>query len=61
MNTHIPTIHDLNRKTVRELHVMFREAATVAASERFPAQDREAAQRALDLPRRCLAAKVPRP
>lgn len=61
MNTHIPTIHDLNRKSARELSAMFRAAATAAASEHSPAQDREAAQRTMEYIRRCLAAKAPRP
>ncbi|CCH05722.1 TPA: hypothetical protein N2C61_006457 [Pseudomonas aeruginosa] len=61
MNKLTPTIHDLNRKSIRELHVMFRHAAMVAASERYPASERQAAGRTLDHIRRSFAAKVPRP
>ncbi|WP_423174593.1 hypothetical protein [Stenotrophomonas maltophilia] len=61
MNKFTPTIQDLNRKSIRELHVMFRDAAVVAASERHPARERQAAGRTLDHIRRSLAAKVPRP
>ncbi|MEW3780787.1 hypothetical protein QOZ23_04660 [Pseudomonas aeruginosa] len=60
MNKPTPTIHDLNRKSVRELHVMFRDAAMVAASERHLASERQAAGRTLDHIRRSLAARVPR-
>ena len=42
MNTHIPTIHDLNRKSVGELRVMFRNAANLAASAQRPECERKA-------------------
>jgi hypothetical protein len=61
MNTHIPTIPDLNRKTVRELHAMFRNAASIATSDQSPAPEREAAQKTLEDIKRSLSNKQPRP
>ncbi|TEA79181.1 hypothetical protein [Allopusillimonas ginsengisoli] len=61
MNTHTPTIQDLNRKSVQELHVIFHAAAMVAESERHPADEREAARQTLDHIRRSLTVKAPRP
>ncbi len=61
MNTHIPTIHDLNRKNVSELRVIFRHAASLATSEQRPECERKAAQQTCENIRRCLAVKVPHP
>ncbi|WP_341645361.1 hypothetical protein [Thauera sp. SDU_THAU2] len=59
MKTHIPTIHDLNRKSVSELRVMFRNAASIAASGQRPECERNAARQTCDNVRRCLAVKIP--
>ncbi|CAM5461189.1 hypothetical protein [Eoetvoesiella caeni] len=61
MKTHIPTIHDLNRKSVSELRVMFRNAANLAASVQRPECERKAAWQTCESIRRCLAVKVPEP
>ena len=61
MNTHIPTIEDLNRKTARELRVMFRNAASIAASDLHPAPERAAARQTLENIRLCPATKAPPP
>lgn len=61
MNTHIPSIQELNRKTVPELRAMFGKAASIAASDLRPAQERAAAQKTLENIKRCLASKAFRP
>lgn len=61
MNTYVPTIHELNRQSESELRVMFRQAASVTASDQRPAPERAAAQKTLDAIRRSLAAKPLRP
>lgn len=61
MNTYVPTIEELNRQPKSELCAMFRHAASVAASAQRPAQERAAAQKALENIQRCLAAKAFRP
>jgi hypothetical protein len=44
MTAHIPTVQDLSRKTIHELHAMFQSAASISAdaehseAERFPAE-----------------------
>lgn len=61
MKTHIPTIQDLNRKTVPELRAMFRDAASVFANAHRSNAERAAAQKTLDNIQRSLAARRPRP
>ncbi len=59
MHTYIPTIHDLRRKTTPELHAMFREAASIAASDQRSAPERDAARQTLENIRRCLTTVTP--
>lgn len=61
MNTHILTIQDLNRKTVPELHAIFRDAASVSANTHRSNAERAAAQKTLDNIQRSLAARHSRP
>lgn len=61
MTTHIPTIQDLNRKTVPELRAMFRNASSIGANAQCSAAERAAARQMLDNVRRVLAARHPRP
>ena len=58
MNTYVPTTHELNRHSESELRVMFRHAASVAASDKRPATERAAAHRTLENVKRSLAAKA---
>ena len=60
MTTRIPTIQDLNRKTVRELRAMFRDATSISANPQCSAGERAGAQQTLDNIRRSLAARPPR-
>ncbi len=61
MNTHVPTIHDLNRKSVSELRVIFRHAASLAASGQRLDGERKAARQTCENVRRCLGMKEPHP
>lgn len=61
MNKCSPTIHDLNCKSVSELRVIFRHAASVAASGQHPDCERKAARQTCENIRRCLVMKVPHP
>lgn len=58
MNTYVPTIHELNRQSESELRVMFRHAASVAASEQRPTNERAAACKTLENIQRSLASKA---
>lgn len=61
MTTHIPTIHDLNRKSVYELRAMFQDAASVAVNARRSHAERTAARQTLENIRSALTARDPRP
>ena len=61
MKTYVPTIDELNRQSESVLRVMFRQAASVAASDLRPAPERAAAQRTQENIKRSLAAKALRP
>ena len=61
MNTYVPTTHELNRHSESALRAMFRHAASVAASEQRPANERAAAQKTLQNIQRSLASKALRP
>jgi hypothetical protein len=43
MTAHIPTIQDLDRKGVRELHAIFRSAAENSGNKKLSEDDRAAA------------------
>ena len=58
MNTYVPTTHELNRQSESELRVMFRHAASVAASEQRPANERAAAHKTLENIQRSLTMKA---
>lgn len=57
MTTHIPTIQDLDRRTVHELNAMFRDAASTSANAQCSAEKRSAAEQTLENIRRSLAAR----
>ena len=61
MTTHIPTIQDLDRKGVRELHAIFRSAAENSANTKLSEAERTAARKTQDNIRRVFAARHPRP
>jgi|GEM_PF-6837848 len=61
MTTHIPTIQELDRKGVRELHTIFRNAAEISANSTRAEAERAAARQTLDNIRRVLAGRYPRP
>jgi hypothetical protein len=61
MTTHIPTIQELDRKGVRELHTIFRNAAEISANTILPDAERAAARKTQDNIRRVLAGRQPRP
>ena len=61
MTTHIPTMPELDRKSDRELHTIFRDAAAISANTKRTDAERAAAQQALDNIRRVLAGRHPRP
>lgn len=61
MTTHIPTILELDRKGVRELHTIFRNAAEISANTARAEAERTAARQTLDNIHRVLAGRQPRP
>ena len=61
MTTHIPTIHELDRKSVRELHTIFRNAAAISANTTRADAERIAARQTLANIHRVLAGRHPRP
>lgn len=48
MKNYIPTIEDLRRKPITELHVIFRNAAEIEGNERIGAEERQAASRTVE-------------
>ena len=61
MTTHIPTIQELDRKSVRELLAIFRQAADVSTNAQRDEAERAAARQEQDNIRRVLAGRSPRP
>lgn len=61
MMTNIPTIQELNSKTVSELHVIFRNAASISGNEQRSEEERKAARQTLSNIERSLAARHFRP
>lgn len=61
MTTHIPTIQELDRKGVRELHTIFRNAAEISANTTRAEAERAAAQKTQDNILRVLVVRHPRP
>jgi len=61
MTTHIPTINELNRKGVHELHTIFRSAAENSANTKLTQAERTAARKTQDNIHRVLAGRHPRP
>ena len=61
MTTHIPTMPELDRKSVHELHTIFRSAADISANTKRPEAERAAARQTLANIRRVLAGRHPRP
>ncbi|MBE7942267.1 MULTISPECIES: hypothetical protein [Ramlibacter] len=57
----IPTIQDLGRKGVRELHAIFHSAADNSANTKLTQAERTAARKTQDNILRVLAAHHPRP
>lgn len=56
-----PTIQELDRKSVRELHAIFRQAADVSTNAQRDEAERAAARQEQDNIRRVLAVRSPRP
>ena len=61
MTTHIPTIQDLDRKGVRELHAILRSAAENSGKKKLSEAERAAARKTQDNIRCVLAVRHPRP
>ena len=61
MTTYIPTMPELDCKSVRELHAIFRNAAEISANTKRTDAERATARQTLANIRRVLAARCPRP
>ncbi len=61
MTTYIPTMPELDRKSVHELHTIFRSAAEISANTKRTDAERTAARQTLANIRRVLAARCPQP
>lgn len=61
MTTHIPTIQELDGKTVSELHAIFRNATSISGNEQRSEAERKAARQTLTNIERSLAARHFRP
>lgn len=61
MTTHILTMPELDRKSVRELHAIFQSAAEISANTKRTDAERAAAQQTLANIRRVLVGRHPRP
>ena len=61
MTKHIPTIHELDRKSIGELHTIFPIAAEISANMKRAEAEHVAARQTLNNIRRVLVGRRPRP